>query len=328
MMQRWAVLVVAVCIVTALPAAAQTLQRIKESGVITIGHRESSIPFAYYDDKQQVVGYSIDIANRVVAAIQKELALPKLAVRLVPVTTADRIALIQNAAIDIECGSTSNTQERQKLVAFSNSIFVIGTRLLTRKNSGIDDFDDLAKRSVVVTTNTNAEQILRNMNEQRAMAINILVAKDHDESFAILESNRAAAFMMDDALLYGVVAKAKNPKEWAIVGLPRSREAYACLLPKGDAAYKKVVDAEIARIMVSGEGEQLFVKWFSSPIPPNGTNFNVPLTAEVKAWMKKPNDMALDALMPQRRPTSLTDDNCFRAGIPDPSCTGRKDVVH
>jgi glutamate/aspartate transport system substrate-binding protein len=305
--------------ITALPAAAQTLQRIKESGVIKLGHRESSIPFAYYDDKQQVIGYSIDIAHKIVAAIQKELGLPKLEIKYIPVTTENRIPLIQSNAIDIECGSTSNTQERQQLVAFSNSLFVVGTRMLVRKSSGMDDFSDLLNKSVVVTAKTNAERIVQNMS-QRGISMKLVVAKDHDEAFSMLDSGRAAAFVMDDALLFGAMARARNPGEWAVVGLPQSREAYGCMLPRRDPAFKKVVDAEIARIMTSGEGEQLFVKWFRSPIPPNGINFNIPLTDEMRAWMKKPNDTALDSLLPQRRPTSLTDSDCFRKVPPDPSC--------
>ena len=188
-----------------------TLRKIKESGVISLGHRESSVPFSYYDDKQQVVGYSHEIALAIVEAIKRELNAPDLQVKLIPITSQNRIPLVQNGTIDFECGSTTNNTERQQQVAFSNTIFVIGTRLLTHRNSGIKDFPDLAGKNVVTTAGTTSERLLRAMNEEKNMKMNIISAKDHGEAFLTLQSGRAVAFMMDDALLYGERAKARSP---------------------------------------------------------------------------------------------------------------------
>ncbi len=282
----------------ALPAGAEdltgTLKKIKESGTITLGHRESSIPFSYYDDKQQVIGYSHEIMMRAVEAVKQELKLPSLQIKLNPVTSQNRIPLVQNGTIDIECGSTTNNLERQKQVSFSNTIFVIGTRLLVRKGSGIKDFPDLAGKNVVTTAGTTSERLLRKLNEDKKMGMNIISAKDHGESFLTLETGRAVAFMMDDALLYGELAKAKRPGDWTVVGTPMSREAYGCMLRKDDAPFKKVVDAAIARLETSGEAEKIYARWFLNPVPPKGLNLSFPLSDDMKALYKSPNDKALD----------------------------------
>jgi glutamate/aspartate transport system substrate-binding protein len=282
----------------ALPALAAdpagALGRIKQSGVISLGHRESSIPFSFYDNEQHVIGYSQDLMMLAVDAVKKELGLAKLEVKLTPVTSQNRIPLVQNGTIDLECGSTTNNLERQKQVSFSTTLFIIGTRLLTKKDSGIKDFADLAGKNVVTTAGTTSERLLRKMNDEKKMGMNIISAKDHGESFLTLESGRAVAFMMDDALLAGEMAKARKPDDWQIVGTPQSREAYGCMLPRDDAAFKKVVDAAIAKAMTSGEAEKLFKKWFQSPIPPKGLNLNLPLSEDMKALFKSPNDKALD----------------------------------
>ncbi|MCX7166198.1 MAG: glutamate/aspartate ABC transporter substrate-binding protein [Rhodocyclales bacterium] len=282
----------------ALPALAQepggTLKKLKDNGSISLGHRESSIPFSYYDDKQQVIGYSQEIMLKAVAAIKAELKLPALQTKLVPVTSQNRISLIQNGTIDIECGSTTNNTERQKQVSFSNTIFIIGTRLLAKTTSGIKDFPDLAGKNVVTTAGTTSERLLRRMNDEKKLGMSIISAKDHGESFLTLETGRAVAFMMDDALLYGELAKAKKPGDWVVVGTPQSREAYGCMLPKDDAAFKKIVDSAIARVMASGEAEKIYAKWFMDPIPPKGLNLNFPLSEDMKALYKNPNDKAFE----------------------------------
>jgi len=267
-----------------------TLKKIQESGSITLGHRESSIPFSYYDDKQQVIGYSQEFMMKAVDAVKAALKMPNLQIRFNPVTSQNRIPLIENGTIDIECGSTTNNAERQKQVAFSDTIFIIGTRLLTRKDSGIKDFADLAGKNVVTTAGTTSERLLRKMNEDKKMGMNIISAKDHGESFLTLETGRAVAFMMDDALLYGELAKAKHPEDWIVTGTPQSREAYGCMLRKGDTAFKKVVDDAIAATMKSGEAEKIYAKWFMNPIPPKGLNLNFPLSDDMKALYKNPND--------------------------------------
>src|SRR6266511_527699 len=251
-----------------------TLQKIKETGTISLGHRESSIPFSYYDEKQQVVGYSFDLQMKAVDAVKKKLNLPKLQVKLTPVTSQNRIPLVQNGTIDIECGSTTNNLERQKQVAFSNTLFIVGTRLLAKKNSGIKDFADLKGKNVITTAGTTSERLIRALNDEKKMGMSIISAKDHGESFLTLESGRAVAFMMDDALLAEEMAKARNPNDWHIVGTPQSEEAYGCMLRKDDPQFKKVVDDAIAQTMKSGEAEKLFKKWFQSPIDRKSTRLN------------------------------------------------------
>ncbi len=271
-----------------------TLKKIKDSGSITLGHRESSIPFSYYDDKQQVVGYSQDLMLKVVEAVRAELNLPKLNARLMPVTSANRITLVQNGTIDIECGSTTNNTERQKQVAFSTSIFVVGTRLMARRDSGVTDFKDLAGRNVVTTAGTTSERLLRRLNEDRGLKMNIVSAKDHGESFLTLETGRAVAFMMDDALLFGELAKARKPSEWVVVGAPQSREAYGCMLRRGDPGFKGVVDAALTKVMTSGEIQAIYSKWFLSPIPPKGLNLGMEMSDDLKALFREPNDRAFE----------------------------------
>jgi glutamate/aspartate transport system substrate-binding protein len=271
-----------------------TLKKIKETGTISLGHRESSIPFSYYDDKQQVVGYSHALMLMAADAVKKDLGLHDLKMKLTPITAQNRIPLVQNGTIDIECGSTTNNLERQKQVAFSNTIFVIGTRLLTRKDSGVKGFPDLAGKNVVTIAGTTSERLIRKMNEEKKMGMNVISAKDPGESFLTLESGRAAAFMMDDALLEGEMAKARRQSDWHIVGTPQSREAYGCMLRKDDPQFKKVVDGAIARAMTSGEAEKLFKKWFQSPIPPKGLKLDLPLSDDMKELFKSPNDKALD----------------------------------
>jgi glutamate/aspartate transport system substrate-binding protein len=269
-----------------------TLKKIKDTGTISLGHRESSIPFSYYDENQKVVGYAQEIMLKVVDAVKQELKLPKLEIKLTPVTSQNRISLVQNGTIDIECGSTTNNAERQQQVAFSNTFFIIGTRLLTKKGSGIKDFSDLAGKNVVTTAGTTSERLLRKLNEDKKMNMNIISAKDHGESFLTLETGRAVAFMMDDALLAGERAKAKKASDWIIVGTPQSKEAYGCMMRKDDAPFKKVVDAAIAKVETSGEAEKIYKKWFMSPIPPKGLNMDFALSDDMVELYKHPNDKA------------------------------------
>lgn len=270
-----------------------TLKKIKDNGVITIGHRESSVPFSYYDNQQKVVGYSQAYSDKIVEAVRKKLDAPNLQVKLIPITSQNRIPLLQNGTYDLECGSTTNNLERQQQVAFSDTIFIIGTRLLTKKDSGIKDFSDLAGKAVVVTSGTTSEVLLNKMNEEKKLNMRIISAKDHGDSFRTLESGRAVAFMMDDALLAGERAKAKAPDEWVITGTPQSREAYGCMLRKDDPQFKQLVDATISQVQTSGEAEKWFDTWFKQPIPPKNLNMNFALSDDMKALFKAPNDKAL-----------------------------------
>ncbi|MBU9196570.1 MULTISPECIES: glutamate/aspartate ABC transporter substrate-binding protein [Burkholderia] len=271
-----------------------TLKKIKDTGVIALGHRESSIPFSYYDQNQKVIGYARDFQMKVVDAVKKKLNLPNLQIKDIPVTSQNRIPLVQNGTVDIECGSTTNNLERQKQAAFSTTYFVIGTRLMTSKDSGIKDFADLKGKTVVTTAGTTSERLLRAMNNDKQMGMSIISAKDHGESFQTLETGRAVAFMMDDALLAGERAKAKKPDNWVIVGTPQSEEAYGCMMRKDDPAFKAVVDGAITELEKSGEAAKLYTTWFEKPIPPKGLNLNFPLSDSMKKLYANPNDKALD----------------------------------
>ena len=278
------------------PACAQvsdTLKRIAETGTISLGHRESSVPFSYYDSKKQVIGYSHDLMLKVLDSIKAELGLPALTIRLVPVTAQNRIPLVQNGSVDLECGSTSHNAERERQVAFSVSIFVIETRLMTKRDSGIRDFTDLGGRKVVVTSGTTSDRLLRIFNERIGDKINIIMARDHGESFQALEQGHADAFMLDDALLYGERAKALQPEDWVVVGTPMSSEAYGCMMRRGDTAFKKVVDRALARLMTSGEALKIYAKWFQRPIPPRGLNLNWPPSNALLELYRAPTDAPL-----------------------------------
>ena len=273
---------------------AGTLKKIKDTGVISLGYRESSIPFSYYDEQQNVIGYSHEFMMKIVDAVKQKLNTPDLKTKLTPVTPQNRIPLVQNGTVDLECGSTTNNMEREQQVTFSNTIFVIGTRLMTRKDSGIKDWLDLKGKTVVTTAGTTSERLLRRMNQDKGMGMNIISAKDHEEAFQALASGRASAFMMDDALLAGERAKSGHPAEFVILGAPQSEEAYGCMMRKNDPDFKKVVDGAIAKIETSGEADQIYQKWFESPIPPKGLNLNFPESDAIRALFKSPNDKPID----------------------------------
>ena len=274
-----------------------TLKKIKQSGSITLGHRDASIPFSYFgDNPQQPVGYSHDLQLKVVEALKQELNLPELKVRYNLVTSQTRIPLVQNGTVDLECGSTTNNVERQQQVDFSVGIFEVGTRLLTKKTSGVSDFADLKGKNVVTTAGTTSERLLKIMNAEQKMGMNIISAKDHGESFLMLESGRALAFMMDDALLYGEMAKAKNPDDWAVVGTPQSFEIYGCVVRKGDPAFKQVVDRAISATYQSGEISAIYDKWFMQAIPPKGLNLQFPMSDELKKLIATPTDKAAEQI--------------------------------
>ncbi|MDW3683430.1 glutamate/aspartate ABC transporter substrate-binding protein [Cupriavidus sp. CV2] len=272
-------------------ADGDTLRKIKDTGVISLGYRESSIPFSYTNGRD-VMGYSHEILLQIVDKVKAQLQLAKLEVKLVPITSQNRISLMQNGTIDIECGTTTNNLERQKQVAFSNSLFVYGLRMLTKKDSGVKDFPDLKDRNVVTTAGTTDERLLVKMNGEKAMNMNLISAKDHGQSFLILETGRAVAFVMDEPLLYGELTKAKSANDWTVVGTPLQTENYACMFRKDDPSFKALADGVIADLMTSGRAEQLYKKWFQSPIPPRNINLNYPLSADMKDLYAHPNDKA------------------------------------
>jgi glutamate/aspartate transport system substrate-binding protein len=272
-----------------------TLQKIAESGTIALGFHDSTPPFTYATADGKAQGYSYDFALKIADAIKRELKLPKLQIKQVPFTTQNRFAIVQNGTSDLSCGATTNTLERQKTSAFSNTIFVAGSRLMTRKDSGIQDFPDLVGKSVATFARSTSEKMLRKMNSEQNYRINIVTTFDRgDTPLSVLQAGQADAYMMDDVLLYATIHDTWRPDEWKVSGKPQSFEAYGCILPKDDPAFKKVIDQEIARLMKSGEAEAIYRKWLLSPIPPKGINLNFPLSSAMTDLYKNPNDKPFD----------------------------------
>ncbi len=278
---------------TPLLAAAQaggTLDKVKQSGAITLAYRESSIPFSYLDDKAQPVGFGYEICLKIVDEVKKATGRADLKVNLQSVTSANRIPLLQNGTIDIECGSTTNNSERGKQVQFATNYFYTGTRFLVKNGTTVKTIDDLKGKTIVSTTGTTNYKILRNLNEEKKLGMDLLAAKDHAESALMVESGRAVAFGMDDILLYGLRASSQNPASLAVVGEPIQVEPYAIMLRLDDPAFKKLVDGTLAGLMASGEFAKLYTKWFQSPIPPKGINLNAPMSKELIDNMKALSD--------------------------------------
>ncbi|MFL9965967.1 transporter substrate-binding domain-containing protein [Paraburkholderia sediminicola] len=270
-----------------------TLKKIKDSGVMTLGARESTAPFSYRVQGTEFAGYSYDIMMKVVDRIKTELKAPNLQVKVIPFTAQNRIPLIQNGTLDLECSTTTNTPERQKQVAFSDSIFVIGERLITAKTSGIHDFADLRGKNVATTAGTTTERTLNKLNDEKKLGMNIMAVQENSQAFLAVESGRAVAFAMDDAILYGERAKSKDPSNWVVVGTPQTREAYGCIMSKDDAPFKKLVDTTVAGLMKSGEIMPIYKKWFEQPIPPRGNALQFAISDDVKRLYANPNDTAL-----------------------------------
>jgi ABC-type amino acid transport substrate-binding protein len=274
----------------ATSAFAQTLDKVKASGSITVAYRESSIPFSYLDDKAQPTGFGWEICGRIVDEVKRTVGRADLKVATQAVTSANRIPLLQNGTIDVECGSTTNNSDRGKQVAFATNYFYTGTRFLVKAGSPIKGLKDLAGKKVVSTTGTTNFRIMRTVNEEQKLGFELLGAKDHAESQLLVQSGRADAFAMDDILLYGLAASAANPAEWAVVGDAIQVEPYAIMLRKDDPTFKALVDGVLARLMDSGEFERLYRKWFQSAIPPKGINLNAPMPQELRDNLKAKSD--------------------------------------
>ena len=277
-----------------IPAQAQeltgTLKKIKDSGVITIGHRDASVPFSYLDDKQQPIGYSMDLCAKIVDAVKVELKMPNLQVKLNPVTSSTRIPLLANGTIDLECGSTTNNLERQKQVSYVVTTFVTANRLVSKKSNNITKLDDLKGKSIVSTSGTTNIKQMTELNASKGLGMNIIAAKDHAESFLMVETDRAVAFAMDDILLYGLVAGSKAPNDYVVSSEGLSVEPYAIMVRKDDVAFKKVADSAITGLFKSGEINKLYAKWFQASIPPKNINLNLPMSPALKAVIAKPTD--------------------------------------
>jgi ABC-type amino acid transport substrate-binding protein len=267
-----------------------TLAKVAETGTMRVAYRESSVPFSYLDNAKPI-GFGVEVCDRVIDAVKAKVKKPDLKIELQAVTSQNRIPLLMNGTIDIECGSTTNNKARNEQVDFAINYFYTGTRLLTKKGSGIKNYADLRGKSVSTTSGTTNFQVLRKyITTNNFTDINVLAGKDHADSFLSVENGRAVAFAMDDILLYGLAANAKNPAEWEVVGDALQVEPYAVMVRKGDPEFKKLVDETIAGLIKSGDFEKLYKKWFQSPIPPRGANLNVPMNEELRANMKALSD--------------------------------------
>lgn len=280
----------------AMPVLAQdtyTLDKIKAKNSITVGTREGSIGFNYIDDNNNQAGYSWEITMHIVEAVKKKLELPDLQMETLMVSPATRIQLVANQTLDLECSSTTHNLEREKQVSFSTTLFIVGPRLLVKKDSGIKDWADLKDKRVVVNAGTTAEKLLRQINSERDLGINILLSKEMSQAFMMVETDRADAAMEDDTPLYGQIARAANPDEWEVVGERIHKEAYGCMVRKDDAEFKALVDETITDMMKSGEMTKLYDKYFLQPIAvKGGITLNIPMSDEMKELYANPTDTA------------------------------------
>lgn len=274
----------------AMAQTPMTLDKVKASGSITVAYRDSSIPFSYLDDKAQPVGFGWEICGKIVDQVKKVTGRADLKVQTQAVTSANRIPLLMNGTVDIECGSTTNNSERAKQVAFATNYFYTGTRFLVKSSSGVKSLEDLKGKTVVSTTGTTNYKIIRNLNEEKKLGIDLIGAKDHADSALLVQTGRAVAFAMDDILLYGLKASFATPADFAVVGEAIQVEPYAIMVRKDDPAFKKLVDDTLASLMKSGDFDKLYKKWFQSPIPPKGINLSAPMSRELQENMKQLSD--------------------------------------
>lgn len=272
-----------------------TLKKVKESGTIVMGIRESSYPLSYLDDTQRPIGYHIDICNRIVDAVKAELKMPNLKVQHQPVTSQNRIPLVSNGTVDLECGSTTNNEARAKQVSFVDTTFVTNVRMAVKKKSGITSLSQLDGKPVATTSGTTSVQLMRAHEKGQKINFKEVYGKDHADSFLLLETDRAVAFVMDDNLLAGLIATSKNPGDYALVGEVLNVEPIAIMIRKDDPQFKKLADDTVKGMMKSGEINKLYAKWFMSPIPPKNISMNFPMSDQLKALIKNPNDAPAEA---------------------------------
>ena len=295
MRQTSKLMAIALAIGIASIAQAQTLEKIRSSGSVTLGVRDSSIPRSYYADGLQPVGLHIDICQRVVKAIQKQLGLSKLEVQYQLVTSQNRIPLVQNGTVDLECGSTTNNQVRQKDVAFALTTYLDETRMSVRTDSKIQSLKDLAGKTVVMTTGTTSVQHFRKAARAAGLDVKEVLGKDHADSFLLLESGRADAWILDSGLMSAVIATSKKPSDFKITGDTFAIEPTAIMMRKGDAELKSLVDNTIRDLIRTGEMKTLWAKWLEQPIPPKGVRLNMPPSSGILALWSEPNDLPLES---------------------------------
>jgi glutamate/aspartate transport system substrate-binding protein len=267
-----------------------TMKKIRETGQITVGHRESSTPFSYLDDKQQPIGYAMDLCAKVVDAVKAEMKLPSLKVAYQPVTSSNRIPLLQNGTIDMECGSTTNSVARQQQVAFGPTYFVINVTAAVKKSANVKTIAELNGKNVSSTSGTTAVPLIKGYEKTKNIDVKEIYGKDHAESFLLLADDRVSAFIMDDILLAGQIANSKSPSEYMILPESLRQEPYGIMLRKDDAQFKALVDKTIGAVYKSGEINGIYAKWFTSPIPPRNANINFPMTPAIREAFANPND--------------------------------------
>jgi glutamate/aspartate transport system substrate-binding protein len=271
-------------------AAEGTLEKIKAQGYITLANRDASIPFSYYDQNQKPIGYAQEICLKAIDMIKKKYKMPKLQVKYQLVTSANRIPLIANGTADLECGSTTNNLERQQQVAFGYTYFVTGNRWISKKSAHLKTLQDLKGKTIVSTAGTSNLKEITEINNKENLGMNIISANGHPEAFQMVETGRAAAFVMDDILLYSLQASSRNPKDFEISDVSLSLQPYGPMMRKGDDEFKKAVDEAIGEIFKSGEINKIYHKWFEQPVPPKGINLKVPMSAELKKIIAHPTD--------------------------------------
>lgn len=279
---------------TALSATADTLDTIRSSGEITLAHRNASIPFSYVDADGRPMGYAVDLCLKLADAIKRELKLPKLTVKYLLVTPDTRMKAVAEGQASMECGSTTNNAERRKLVDFTIPHYISSSRFLVRTDSQIRSIEQLNGHTVVSTKGTTNIKSLGRVNNDKLLGLKIVEAADHAQAFSMVAGGQASAFAMDDVLLSGLRATAPKPEDFMLIGKALSIEPYAIILPKDDAPFKKLVDQEMRRIILSGEINALYAKWFQHPIPPKNVNLDLPMPYMLKDSFKYPSDKVGD----------------------------------
>jgi len=289
-MNRFTLVAALAAFAVALPAVAQegTLKKIKDSGTITIGHRDASLPFSYYDDKQQPIGYAMDLCAKIVDAVKAELKMPSLKTAYQLVTSANRIPLMANGTIDLECGSTTNNVARQEQVWFTMTHFVTANRWVSKKSAKLKTLQDLKGKTIVSTAGTTNIKQITEINAAQNLGMNIISANGHPEAFQMVETGRAVAFVMDDILLAGLAAQSRSPKDYEISAQGLSVEPYGIMVRKDDKAFKEVADKALSQVYKSGQINAIYAKWFQKPVPPKNINLNLPMSAALKKVMANP----------------------------------------
>lgn len=264
-----------------------TMTKIRQIGIVTIGFREASVPFSYLDSRQKPVGYSIDLCLRIADTIKAQLKLADLEYKMVPVTSANRLALVASGTLDMECGSTTNNLERQHSVSFLLTTFVASTRLLSRRDSPVTSIRDLRGKTVVSTAGTTSIDNLRVLNQRNKLRMQVLAASDHAESFSMVETGRASAFLMDDVLLYGLLAQSPRQADFLISDEALSVEPYAIVVRKDDPEFKRIADQALMKLFETGEILRIYEKWFESAIP-GAANLRLPMSSALRRAIAKP----------------------------------------